>query len=85
MMVAWMVIMALFFVVMFSTFPEPGTKPPPGPPTAFFLFFPLFWLGAMGLWVTTLVLAIVYGIKAMRGEWAGYPIIGRWARRIVGD
>jgi len=83
-MVAWMLIMTSFFVVMFSTLPGPGTKPQ-GPPPAFIFFFPVLWLGMMGLWVTTLVLAIVYGIKAMKGQWAGYPIVGRWARRIVGD
>jgi hypothetical protein len=84
-MVVWMLIFVGFFAVMFSTFPEAGAKQPPGPPVAFFVFFPLMWLGMMGLWATTLVLAIVYGIKAMKGEWAAYPIIGRWARRIVGD
>jgi len=30
------------------------------------------------------VLGIVYGIKASKGEWAAYPVIGRWARRLAG-
>jgi hypothetical protein len=30
-------------------------------------------------------LAILYGIKAGRGEWAAYPIVGRWAMRLAGD
>ena len=35
-------------------------------------------------WVVNLVLGIVFGIKANRGEWAAYPVIGRWAHRITG-
>jgi len=30
-----------------------------------------------------LVVAIVYGIKAGRGEWASYPVLGPLARRIL--
>jgi hypothetical protein len=37
----------------------------------------------MGWWVFMLVVAIVYGIKAGRGEWAEYPLLGRLARRIL--
>lgn len=36
-----------------------------------------------GGWLTTLVLAIVHGIKAHNGEWAEYPIVGRWARKLA--
>lgn len=32
----------------------------------------------------TLTLGIMFCLKAMRGEWAGYPVIGRWAQKIVG-
>ena len=55
------------------------------PPTAFFVAFPLIWLFWIGGWVTSLVLAIVYGIKANKGEWAEYPLVGRWARRLTVD
>ncbi|MGH9741291.1 MAG: DUF4870 domain-containing protein [Candidatus Acidiferrum sp.] len=47
------------------------------PPT-FLLFFPLFWLFFFVGWVANVVLGVMYGIKANRGEWAGYPIIGKW-------
>jgi uncharacterized membrane protein len=47
------------------------------------IMFPIFWLLAMGGWLLVLILAIVYGIKAGRGEWAGYPVIGRLARRLL--
>jgi uncharacterized membrane protein len=33
--------------------------------------------------VTVIVFAILYAIRAGRGEWAEYPIIGRWARQIL--
>jgi hypothetical protein len=29
------------------------------------------------LWVGTLVIAILYAIKAGRGDWADYPVIGK--------
>ena len=48
------------------------------PPPALFLVFPFFWLFWMLGWVLNVILGIVYGIKANRGEWAGYPIIGKW-------
>jgi uncharacterized membrane protein len=52
-------------------------------PTALFVVMPFFWLIMMGGFGTSLTLGIIYCLKAMRGEWAGYPIIGRWAERIV--
>ena len=30
-----------------------------------------------------LLLAIIYGVKAGRGEWAEYPLLGRLARHIL--
>jgi len=53
------------------------------PPPIFILAFPLLWLIFMGFWVLVLVIAIVYGIKAGRGEWAEYPVLGQIARRIL--
>ena len=53
-------------------------------PTAFFLVFPLFWLGYMGWWITMIVLTVLYSIKAGRGEWKGYPLLGRLAARFAG-
>lgn len=76
-MVAWFV---LIFVTI-AMHPHPG--PSNGPPIAIFIFFPLIWLFFAGGWATTLVLGIVYGIKANQGLWARYPIIGRWAYRLA--
>jgi hypothetical protein len=38
----------------------------------------------MTVTIGNLFLGIFYGIKAGRGEWAEYPLIGRFARRIAG-
>jgi len=76
--------MIIFFVSMFATIIHSGGGPAghqQPPPPAFFIFFPLVWLLGMGGWVANLVLGIVYGIKANRGEWAGYPVIGPWLLR----
>jgi uncharacterized protein len=72
----------LFFFSIFATMihsiPSAPSHPPQPPPAAFFLFFPLIWVLIMGGWLTNLIVGIVYGIKANRGEWATYPIIGKW-------
>ena len=71
--------MTTFFVVMFYSLLH--NPPPPhsqGPPPGFVLLFPFMWLGFMGGWVVSLILGVVYAIKAHRGEWATYPIFGKW-------
>jgi uncharacterized membrane protein len=50
---------------------------------AFVILFPVIWLGMMGWWIFILIVAVVYGIKAGRGEWAQYPVLGKLARRIL--
>lgn len=72
--------MIVFFVLMIGTaihtsqgVPHQPNQPPP----AFVFLFPLIWVFWMGGWVVNLILGIVYGIKANRGEWAGYPLIGK--------
>ena len=71
-----------WMAIIFSTvaFHPHGSNAPPPP---VFLLFPLFFLGWMFVWAGMLVIAIVYGIKASRGEWAAYPVIGPPARRIL--
>jgi uncharacterized membrane protein len=78
--------MAVFFVVIFSTvfsMPQGKTAHTPPFPAAFFIVFPIYWLIMMSGMVITMTLGIIYCLKAMRGEWAGYPLIGRWVRRIL--
>lgn len=80
----WICFMVVWFVFIFSTvFTTAATAPHGQPPVGFFIAFPLFWLFAMGGWVLVLILAIVYAIKAGRGEWADYPLVGEWSRRIL--
>jgi uncharacterized protein len=77
------VLMMVWFVTIFTTvFHQTSGRPPVLPP-AVFLLIPLVWLGFMTLWVGTLVIAIIYAIKAGRGEWADYPLLGRLARKML--
>ena len=84
--IAYMIVMGVFMVLWFCTFFLTMAHHSGGnnaPPPAFFILFPLIWLGFMGLWVVMLVVAIVYGIKAGHGEWAEYPLLGRLARHFL--
>jgi uncharacterized membrane protein len=82
--IAMVIFMVGWFILIFSTiFSQVTSKPPTGPPLAVFAVFPLFWVFIMGANVTIIVIAIVYSIKAGRGEWAEYPVLGRWARRML--
>jgi uncharacterized protein len=78
-----MVLMVVWFVVIFSTVSHTAVTKGAEPPTGIFFVFPLVWLGLMGGWVVTLIVAIVYSIKAGQGEWADYPIFGQVARRLL--
>jgi uncharacterized protein len=79
-----MVLMAGIFVAVIAgvALHQPADQHGSLPP-AFLIILPIFWLGMMGWWFFVLVVAIVYGIKAGRGEWADYPLIGRLARAIL--
>ena len=81
-LVLWVVGVAVFFAVLFSTALLHASSSST-PPVGLIFIFPLFWLGAIGMWVLILVLAIVYGIKASNGEWAEYPVVGALARRFL--
>jgi uncharacterized Tic20 family protein len=76
--VAWI---AVIFSSVFRQAATSSQQPPF--PLAFFIAFPFIWLAMMGLWVFIVVVAILYAVKAGRGEWAQYPLVGRWARRIL--
>jgi len=77
------VFVVLWFAISFSTLAlHPPAKDAP-PPVALFLVFPLVWLGVMAYWGGMLVIAMVFGIKAGRGEWAEYPLLGRLARKLL--
>ena len=85
--IAIFIFIAIWFTVIFGTVfssvahQSAGARPEP--PFAFMCMFPILWLFIMGYAVTIWVVAIVYGIKASRGEWAEYPVLGRWARKLL--
>ena len=82
-MAFWIVGAVIFMITMFATMVHSGgaTHNPPSP--AVFIVFPIFWVASMSTWLVVLALAIVYGIKAGRGEWANYPVIGGLARHLL--
>ena len=73
----WFIAMALG--LSFGVFPPQGSKAPP----LIFVFFALVMLSFFVLWILKLLLAVIYGIKAGRGEWAEYPLFGKLARHIL--
>ena len=77
------VLMMVWFTTMFATVFHQTSGRPPDLPPMLFLLIPLVWLGFMAMWVGTLIIAILYAIKAGRGEWADYPVIGKLARKIL--
>jgi uncharacterized Tic20 family protein len=77
------VLLMAWIVVMFATIAHTATTKGAQPPVGIFFVFPLLWLGIMGGWLVTAVVAIVYCIKAGQGEWADYPIFGQLARRLL--
>jgi uncharacterized membrane protein len=85
--IVYMIIMGVFMVmwfgIMFLTIAHHSGGSNNAPPPAFFVLFPLMWLGFMAMWILMLVIAIVYGIKAGRGEWAEYPLLGPISRKIL--
>lgn len=82
-MILFFVLMAVFFItILLYVIPNSGRSSPDFPMPLLFVA-PFMWLSIMGLSITTLVIAIVYAIKAGRGEWADYPVLGRLARKIL--
>jgi hypothetical protein len=79
-----LIMVGAVFAFGFSTvaFHHPATQHS-SLPAGLIILFLLIWLGTMGWWLLMLVVAIVYGIKAGRGEWSAYPLLGALARRIL--
>lgn len=73
----------LWLVVIFGMIAHQSADKNAQPPMAFFIVMPIVWLGFMCTWMVVLVISIIYAIKAGRGEWANYPLIGKIARRIL--
>ena len=84
-MVLGMIGVCLWFAVILSTvFSSAGRAAPnQAPPLALFVGMGTIWLGFIAVYFLNILLGILFGIKAGRGEWASYPLLGRWARSIV--
>ncbi len=54
------------------------------PSPVFFLAVPIIALFAMCAGPVTVVLAIVFAVKASQGQWSQYPLVGGWAKRVAG-
>ncbi|MGC2698468.1 MAG: DUF4870 domain-containing protein [Candidatus Angelobacter sp.] len=81
--VMMILLMGGWFIVMFLYLSPQMTGRVHDSPPAVLLLFPLVWLGFMAMWVGTVVIAIIYAVKAGRGEWADYPLLGKLARRML--
>ncbi|HEV2113988.1 MAG TPA: DUF4870 domain-containing protein [Terriglobales bacterium] len=85
-LIFWVVFVMLWFTMMFAgifaSIAQQGSHPG-SPPVAVFFLFPMIWLLGLGMWVTVLVVAVLYAVRAGRGEWAEYPVIGKWVRHIL--
>src|SRR3954466_10342481 len=82
-MLLWVVFFVVWVAIMFATIARAGSGVPPNAPPAIIFLFPLIWLGGMASWVLVIVAAVVYAIKAGRGEWAEYPLLGKLAKRML--
>ena|SRR5947209_8648287 len=86
--IVWIGMMFVWIAVMlgsiFGAMAHAGNHPNQMPfPVGIFFFFPFIWLFAMAFVVFELVLAIMFAIKAGRGEWAEYPLLGRLSKRML--
>ena len=73
--------MMVFFASMIFNM-RSGSLGHSGPP-AFFGLFAFVWLIALGGWVVNVILGIVYAVKANKGDWAEFPLIGGWILRTL--
>jgi uncharacterized membrane protein len=71
-----------FGVLVLAAASAPASGHMPPPPELFFLM-PVLWLSWTGVGLMVLLAAIVYGVKAGRGEWAEYPVLGPLALKIL--
>ncbi len=74
---------AFFIVAMAGVALHSQTGQHAAPPLWSIFLFLSTWLALMGWWVFTLIIAIVYGIKAGKGQWAQYPLLGPLSLKIL--
>jgi uncharacterized protein len=74
---------AFFVLAMASAVLHNSAGQHAAPSLGLIFSFGAIWLVMMGWWVFILIVAIVYGIKAGRGQWVYYPVLGRLACKIL--
>lgn len=89
----WQLILTLlYFGGMFTIFAilltsanfwQPASAANPQFPVSLMIVFSLYWLLSMVAFAISMTLGILFTLKSMRGQWAGYPVIGHWARRLA--
>jgi uncharacterized membrane protein len=83
----WGAVMVAYFAFIFAVvvkLPKGGQPPPPALPAAMFVVIIFAVLIGWGFWLLGVLAAILYSLKAGRGEWANYPLLGTIARRFLG-
>lgn len=78
-----MIFMVAWFAIIFGTVFTQAASHSNAPPPMVFILFPLIWVFWMGAWIAVLVIGILYGVRAGRGEWSKYLLIGNWVARIL--
>jgi uncharacterized protein len=83
----WGGVMVAYFAFIFAfvaKIPHGGKQVPPEFPPAMILIVMFAMLFGWGFWILALLAAILYSLKAGRGEWANYPLLGPLARKFLG-
>ena len=73
----------IFAMVVPDSSQNTNNQMPPAIIAPFVFVFLFCYLGLFALTVADLVFSILFGIKAGRGEWANYPLLGKLARRLL--
>ncbi|MGH9580967.1 MAG: DUF4870 domain-containing protein [Terriglobales bacterium] len=81
-MVVSILVMVMFFASMLAGVSSQGAAREA--PVWLVVAVPGMLVVSLGGWGLTLVLAIVYAVRAGSGQWAEYPLVGRWAKRLAG-
>jgi uncharacterized membrane protein len=81
----YVIVSGVFVVIWFGAFFLTMSRHSGGsntaPPPAFFVLFPLIWLGFMGLWVAVLAIAILYASRLDVANGRNILCLGRFRER----
>lgn len=80
--VALLVVLFFFVVISQAIFSVTARHGPPSP--MIFMAFPMLWLSLIVSWLINVLLGVAFAVKTNAGEWVSYPLVGRWARSLVG-